>query len=122
MALPIELVQDTNGTFYIYFVLKIWFIRSSLFAQGEIIVPSHKPTTFRLRSFSLFHKAHSFGVIREEEETLVHVRQKVFEATDWFRRASTGPLDIGSRYAKRLEMIWGQDLRLYVPYKTPATL
>ncbi|OXV12024.1 hypothetical protein Egran_00220, partial [Elaphomyces granulatus] len=67
--------------------------------------PRHSAYDFLL-PFSLFHKAHSFGIIREEDE-----RQKVFQTTYWFRRASTGPLDIGSRYAQRLEMMWGRDLR-----------
>ncbi|KAJ9271226.1 transcriptional regulator family: Fungal Specific TF [Paecilomyces variotii] len=50
------------------------------------------------------YKARSFGVLRPKEELVV--RELVSRTTEKLNRASPGPDDIGSRYARLLELLW----------------
>lgn len=49
-------------------------------------------------------QARSFGVLSPAEE--VSVRELVSRTTEQLRRASAGPDDMGSRYARLLELLW----------------
>lgn len=57
-------------------------------------------------------QARSFGVMTANEE--VGVRELVSRTTERLKRASAGPDDIGSRYARLLELLWK-------PKAAPAT-
>ncbi|OKL64725.1 hypothetical protein UA08_01076 [Talaromyces atroroseus] len=50
------------------------------------------------------YKARSFGVMSPNEE--VEVRELVSRTTETLYRASAGPDDMGSRYARLLELLW----------------
>ncbi|PGH28286.1 hypothetical protein AJ80_00177 [Polytolypa hystricis UAMH7299] len=50
------------------------------------------------------YKARSFGVMSRDEEA--GVRQMIIQTMDRLQRASAGPDDIGSRYARLLELLW----------------
>ncbi|PKY08601.1 hypothetical protein P168DRAFT_278170 [Aspergillus campestris IBT 28561] len=50
------------------------------------------------------YKARSFGVLPPSEE--MDVRELVHRTTEILKRASAGPDDIGSRYARLLELLW----------------
>ncbi|KAL1982419.1 hypothetical protein VTN96DRAFT_1324 [Rasamsonia emersonii] len=50
------------------------------------------------------YKARSFGVMTANEE--VGVRELVSRTTERLKQASAGPDDIGSRYARLLELLW----------------
>jgi hypothetical protein len=49
-------------------------------------------------------QARSFGVMSPKEE--VEVRDLVSRTTETLHRASAGPDDMGSRYARLLELLW----------------
>ncbi|EEA25448.1 hypothetical protein TMatcc_006326 [Talaromyces marneffei ATCC 18224] len=50
------------------------------------------------------YKARSFGVMSPKEE--IEVRELVSRTTETLHRASAGPDDMGSRYARLLELLW----------------
>jgi hypothetical protein len=54
------------------------------------------------------YKARSFGVVQDTEDTKeeTFVRHLVAQTTERLKRASAGPDDLGSRYARLLELLW----------------
>lgn len=56
------------------------------------------------RYLKLTIQARSFGVMSPKEE--VEVRELVSRTTETLHRASAGPDDMGSRYARLLELLW----------------
>lgn len=95
--------------------IQIWYLCCGLLVQGKMVICWYKNGL----ELTQRPQARSFGVMTHSEE--MKVRDLVTRTTEVLQRASAGPDDIGSRYARLLELLWKPKQPTAIMASSPAS-